>query len=463
MLPFFRRVLSYASPGAWVILLLAVLGSTAIILLPAPARAPVQFWIFARQHAVIYRGLIEQWNEQHPTQAAEMVVLNRPVLEQRMMSAFLSGTPVADVFEVERDIAARAFTGPLDAVGFVDLTDRLREEGLLETINGPSFSPWTSRGRIFGIPHDVHPVLLMYRADLVEAAGIDVNEIETWDDYFRVMWPLRQDLSGDGRIDRYLLNASPVHMSSTEVLFLQAGGQLFDDEERLTMATEKNATILARLATWHSGPDRVCRYADVNLSQSGQQVFLDGLVLAIIAPDWVAGILKQQVPALAGKVKLMPLPAWEPGARRTSVWGGTMLGFAKSSPDFERNWEFGKALYLSEEGALQLFRTNNIVSPIKTNWSHPIYDEPDPFFAGQPSGRLYLDQAPHIPPRTSSPFNLQAIRTFSNALSALTNYAEANRIYDVEGLLPEARRLLEQGHRRVAAQMSRNRFLSDPE
>lgn len=455
-----RRILNHASPGVWVIVVLAALGSVTVMLLPAPERNPIQFWIFARQHAAIYHQLIPEWNARHPDQRVDLSVVNRPVLEQRMMSAFLSGTPIASLFEAERDIAGRAFTGPLENVGFVDLTERLREEGLLEQINAPSFAPWTSRGRIFGLPHDVHPVLLMYRADLVEAAGIDVADIETWDDYFRLLRPLQQDLDGDGRIDRFLLNASPSYTSSTEVLLLQAGGELFDAQERLTVNSERNAAILARMATWHVGPDRVCRFADVNLTQSGQQVFADGLVVGILAPDWVAGVLKQQVPALAGKVRLMPLPAWEPGGRRTSVWGGTMLGFARTSPNFERDWAFGKFLYLSKKGAEILFRTNNIVSPVKSHWSDPMYDEPDAFFRGQASGRVYLDQAPHVPLRPSSPYNPHAVRAVTRALSLLVEYADQNRIYSADGLVSEAARLLQIAHERVAGQMARNQFLA---
>ncbi len=95
---------------------------------------------------------------------------------------------------MERRAVARAFAGPIEAVGFVDLTDRLAKDGLLERINTPSFSPWSSRGRVFGLPHDVHPVMLGYRADIVEAAGIDVSKIETWDDFERIMRPLQLKL-----------------------------------------------------------------------------------------------------------------------------------------------------------------------------------------------------------------------------------------------------------------------------
>ena len=47
--------------------------------------------------------------------------------------------------------------------------------------------------------------MLTYRADIVEAAGIDVNELDTWDKFMTAMAPLVKDLNGDGRPDQYVL------------------------------------------------------------------------------------------------------------------------------------------------------------------------------------------------------------------------------------------------------------------
>ena len=110
-----------------------------------------------------------------------ILLLSGNVLQRRLLSGFLSGTPLPDLVEAYVQIVAQAFKGPLEDVGFVDLTDMVRAEGLTSR-SMRRLLPWTSRGRIFGLPHDVHPVLLAYRADLVEAAGIDVAAIETWDD-----------------------------------------------------------------------------------------------------------------------------------------------------------------------------------------------------------------------------------------------------------------------------------------
>jgi len=460
MKSFFARFFGALSPAAWVIVALAVGSSIGVALVRATPRRGLQFWIFAVNHEPFYRAVVADWNREHPDKPVQISLVNVTALEQRMMSSFFSGTPIADVLEVERSIVGPAFAGPLPSVGFVDLTDRLRQQDLLERINHPSFSPWTSRGRIFGIPHDVHPVLLAYRADLVEAAGIDMSRIQTWDDYFRMLAPLMKSPGGSGPVDRYLINGWPSDYYTAEMLLLQAGGALFDAHERPTLNSAFNARFIARLATWYTGPHRVARSLDY-FSASGHQMMLQGQIVGLLVPDWYAGlILKPEMPGLAGKMKLMPLPAWEPGGRRTSAWGGTMLAIAKSSARQQEAWDFAQFLYLSPTTAVALFRGDGIVSPIKSFWSNPVYDEPDPYFCGQHFGRLFLDQASNVPMRTSSPYNQQALTAFDNCLIDVTAYADRTGRYDPAPLVPEAQRLLDGAQRQIADQIARNVFLT---
>lgn len=449
----------HLSPGGWLILLLAVGSSVLIVARGDSEREGMPFWIFSRHHHVTYQPIVARWNEENPDRRVDMLLLQTLALERRMLSGFMSGTPVADLIEAERLMASRSFTGPIDKVGFFDVTDRLREEGLLEIINEPSFAPWTSRGRIFGIPHDVHPVLLAYRADLVEAAGIDVSRIETWEDFRREMAPLMADANGDGRPDRYLLSGWSSTQHFVEMMILQADGLLFDEDDRPTLNHPRNAFVLATLATWVAGPNRIC--AEVaELTAAGHRSRLDGFVVATPVPDWMIGVWKQDVPGLAGKMKLMPLPAWEPGGRRTSVWGGTMLGVAKTARDPEAAWAFAKELYLSAELADDLFAGVSILTPVKKHWDRPIFHRPDPYFAGQQVGTKLIEQAPHVPRRSSSPFGAFAIERLTGVATTLHAYADRERKYTVEELLPEARRLLDLAQRDIEARVARNPFLA---
>lgn len=465
------------SPAALVICLLA-LGSVGALLSEfgrgdrtgegePDSRPGAVMWVFSKELAGMYSPVIQEWNTSGASPRVELQFLSLIPLARRMQSGFLAGTPVADLIEVERQWAASTFRGPLEQVGFVDLTDRLRDEGLLDEIAPASFSPWTSRGRIFGLPHDVHPVMLGYRSDLVEAAGIDVSTIETWEDYFRVMSPLTRDANGDGRPDHAALAMSVNMQDQLEVLLLQAGEPLFDEMGRPKIATERNAHVLASVVSWSEG--REGRSTEVlEFSAAGDKLKLDGAAIGYFMPDWMCVTWRQQLPQLAGSVRVMPLPAWErgggPRGRRTSVWGGTMLGIPKAAPGFERLWAFAKHLYLSPELTRALYTSADIITPVKKNWSDPMFDRPDAYFGGQPKGRMYINLIDQVPVRASSPYNTIAVFRVRDAAVRLRDWARSEQVSDVERLKPKAMELLAGTEEQVRREMSRNVFLdhSDP-
>ena len=445
------------SPGSWTVIVLAVCSSVAISVWPVPVKPGQAFWTFALEHTQIYDPAIAAWNRTHPKPADHVndYVISGGALGRRLASGFLSGTPVPDMVEVETGMVSSFFSGPLDAVGFTDLTERIHREGLDQQINAPSFSPWTNRGHIFGLPHDVHPVLLAYRADVVEAAGIDMSKIETWNDFVRVMSPLVRTSSES---PRYLINVWDTDAGDMEILLLQAGGQYFDDDLRPVLNSEINARVLCTIVSWVTGPHRICMNAP-GFDAEGNYLFLHGSVLCTLMPDWLTGIWMRDLSGLSGKIKLMPMPAWEKGGRRTSCLGGTMMAIPKRAPDFERSWAFAKHLYLDRDVARALFRITGIISPVRAFWSDPIYDEPNPYFSNQAVGRIFISQAPDVPLRTSSPYQPQAATEVNDALMDLRRYADEKNIFDVAALMPQARLELDRAQRDLQRQMAANVFL----
>lgn len=438
--------------------MIAVLSGLTTLLWPTEKAPGLELWMFSPAHRDMYRPTLESWGNSPGQEDVTVSVLGVPALERRMMGGFFSGVPMADLIEVERAIIGPAFRGSLDSVGFVDLTDRLKDEGLLEQINAPSFGPWSSRGRIFGLPHDMHPVMLAYRADLTDAAGIDLSGVETWEEFGEAMRPMIRDTDGDGEVDHWPLAFWPTHEDNLEVLLLQGGGGLFDADGRLTMDSDQNAQLLARMVSWCVGPDRWC--VDVfEFSNASNIQKIEGYSLSAFMPDWMCNIWKEQMPQLAGKVRLMPLPAFEPGGRRTSVRGGSMLGIVKSSSDIDQAWEFAKKLYLSDELARTLYTRTDIVTPIKSHWDDPIFDVPDPFFMGQPKGRMFIELAPQVPSRTSSPYYRSARLEFRNAAEGLREWSEKQGVYTAQGLLPRAQEILTERAAVIQRDVSRNVFI----
>ena len=126
--------------------------------------------IQAEIHVKPYQKAIDQFNKENNCK----VVLQRvqkEVLMSRLQSAMQTGCDVPDVVEILEGTIGYFTRGPLENVGFVDLTERLREDGLLDSANmvQTRYPLWSSREHIFALPHDVHPTCLCYHLPMTYA------------------------------------------------------------------------------------------------------------------------------------------------------------------------------------------------------------------------------------------------------------------------------------------------------
>jgi arabinosaccharide transport system substrate-binding protein len=466
------------SPGAWIILIIAIV-SGAFVLSRKNVNQDhdLEFWVFADTHYEMYTDLLEkEWNPQHQPVPGDpksglrvkAIHLTNTAEQQKMLSGFYSETPIADLLEIERGKVGAAFAMPLDQIGFYDLTERLKAKGpdglsLLDKINEPSFSPWTTQGHIFGLPHDIHPVMLCYHADTVEAAGIDVSKIETWDDFVRLLGPLMKEKDKDGSPKHSLLNLYTEGVNQIEMLMLQNDGRYFDENGAPDINTPQNAQTIAQIVLWCTGDTvadggtRIAMKAP-EFNNGADNNRATGKVIASMVPDWLAGFYQRNIPQMGGKVKLMPMPAWKKGGRRTSIWGGTMLGISKRTPDFEKAWKFALELYTSPKIAEKLYRDAGIVSPVKAMWTSPIYDEPVPYYSGQPRGRLFLNLASEVPRRTSSPFHEQAVSMFANVVLRVEREAKEKKITTLEPLQALAKQELDKVNQQLQKMIDNDLF-----
>jgi len=399
--------------AALLILLLAIVAGVVRVALSLRRQAEspdLVMAIFAPNHVDAYREALGAFERQHGVKV-QLQLVSQKALQSRLQSALLTGAEVPDVVELLEGSIGFFSRGPLADVGFVDMTDRLHAEGLYGAMVETRYSLWSSRGRIFALPHDVHPVALCYRRDLVEALGIDVATLRTWDDFITMGRSIVKDLDGDGNPDRYALDTPIASDVVIRILLLQRGGQLFDgqlfDEQGHVVF---DSDLMADTIGWYvrqaTGPERIGYEA--GWGQSLSKAMNDGLVLFFFCPDWRTSQFEMDMPNLKGKLGLIPLPAWEPGGRRTSTWGGTGLAITKACKNQELAWALAKFLYLKKEDLGARFRSMNIIPPLKEAWDLPAFDEPRAFFGGQAIGRLYAGLAAEAPPSYMSPYTVLA-------------------------------------------------------
>jgi arabinosaccharide transport system substrate-binding protein len=306
-------------------------------------RPDLVYATFTKEHAAAYRGVVGEFEKQHGVHVQFQVVDQR-ALQGRLQSALQVGAAVPDMVEL-LDGTMGVFTkGPIDGVGFVDLTQRVRSSGLHDQLVTSRFKKWSSRDHIFALPHDVHPVMLAYRRDLVEQLGIDVSRLTTWDEFCRVGRDVsKRDDDHNGIPDHYMLDLPTDGGDALRLLLVQRGGNFFDADGEVTFDSEEAVDVICWYVKQIQGDTRIafpCGWGQ-NLSKA----MLDGLCLFYICPDWRTAQFEADVPSLSGKLALMPLPAWEPGGRRTTTWGGTGLAITKQCKNPDLAWELAMYLY----------------------------------------------------------------------------------------------------------------------
>lgn len=434
--------------AAFSMLALALLSGFWLAAHPSPPkRATLSFWTFANTHYDAYKQAIPSFEAANPGVKVDLQLVAGSAVTTRLQAAFWADLDVPDLVEAEISAAGSFFRGPLKDVGFVDLTDRIHRSGLWEGMVQARFAPYMSRGRIFGLPHDVHPVLIAYRRDIFEKEGIDVNQIRTWDDFARI----GRRLTIPNK--RYMIEFSDSNADQVQPCLFQRGGGYFNAQGDCIMDNAAAVETVRWYVPLVAGPHKIGN------SLGGGQILTraveDGYLLCLLAPDWRSKGFEKDIPRMKGKMALMPLPAVTPGGIRTSTWGGTMLGITRRCKNPDLAWKLAMHLYLDKAELAERFRDTNIIPALRAAWRQPAFHEPRPYWSNQPLGDLYSQLAPQVPPQYTSPLIQTAKAKLNEAVVACVQYYNAR---GEAGFDEYVRARLHQSAEEVRAMIRRNPY-----
>jgi arabinosaccharide transport system substrate-binding protein len=421
---------------------------------PKPRTADLIFWTFAQPHYDAYVKALPKFLAENPGVKVDLQLVSGDALKQRLQAAFQADLDVPDVCEIEISSAGSFFRGPVESVGFSPLNDRLKADGLDKRMVATRFAPYTSRGQVFGMPHDVHPVMFAYRTDLAKQAGIDVDKIKTWDDFIKA----GQKFTVPGK--QYMYEMESNSTNQLEAALFQRDGGFFDADGKVVLDNE----VAVQTLIWYVPLVAEKRAGQLNPNRIGNsigggavltQAMEGGYMLFLITPDWRSKSFERDIGKLSGKMALMPMPAVKAGGRRTSTWGGTMIGITKKCQNQDLAWKFAKFLYTNDADLAERFGDTNILPPVKTAWERPEFKKPNAYYSGQKLGSEYAALANDVPPQYTHPFVDVAKGKMSEALTTCVNQYQDK---GDEGFEAFVRATLKTKASEVRKQMERNPF-----
>src|SRR5919106_3325492 len=152
----------------------------------APEKLAGEITVWAWEGAVEpLQELDEAFREEYPNIDVSYEVQPPADTYQNLQLALTAGEGAPDVVLLEDSNLAQF----VELGGLVDLTDRV--EPFLDRVNSYKWNAAERDGRYFAMPWDSGPVAVFYRRDIFEAAGVDPETIETWDDYYEAAITVR--------------------------------------------------------------------------------------------------------------------------------------------------------------------------------------------------------------------------------------------------------------------------------
>jgi arabinosaccharide transport system substrate-binding protein len=445
----------YGKAPFW-ILILAILSGAGVLAVNLQRKSQsydLVFQLQAQEHYKAYLKVLPNFEKKFGVRV-QMQQIESQAMRTRLQSSRLTGkTRIADVVELTSEMGY--FTkGPLEDVVFVDLTDRVNKERLMERMVASRFSIWSSRGHIFALPHDVHPSVLVYRRDLVEQLGIDANQLTTWDKFVEAGRRVTKDLNGDGVIDRYMIDIPASGDWALKMINLQRGVSMFAEDGTLQMDRPEVAEDIVWMIRQTRGPERIS--FSCGWGQSLARAMDEGLCLFYFAPDWRTKTMQTDTSELSGKMGAIPFPAWEEGGCRTAVWGGTGIAITKRCKNPDLAWELIKFLYLNENDLAERYLDTNIIPPLRSAWKLPVFDRPNPYYSNQKLGIILSTLAAEAPADNVTAYSNLADTKVAEAFLDSAQYYEQ---HGEKGLEEFVVKKLAEKTAYVRNVVERNRFL----
>lgn len=322
-----------------------------------------------------------EFKKLHPKVEFQIEDLGTDQVYDKLITRLASNTGLPDVVTVEGERVA-TFLSKFPK-GFADLTSVVNEKDFLPVkISEVSFG-----GKIMGFPWDGAPCGLYYRTDLFEQAGINPDNIKTWDDM----------ITEGKKLEALGVKMMPLAASKNPTFFgmlLQQLGTYFFDEEGKTVVNSEKAvqamTLLKKMYDSGITYDNTDWDGLVTATKEGK-------IATVPSAVWWAGTLRDEVGESSGKWKVMPLPAIDPSLKFGAVNGGSNVLIPEGAANKQAAIEFVKFAMTDVETQVKGFSNYGLYPSYIPSYSNPVFEEEIEYFGGQKVWKFFTEISSDIP------------------------------------------------------------------
>lgn len=351
----------------------------------------LSFWTFQELHNQFMIDAVKSWNEQNPDRAINLTVevYSYDELHSKLQIALQTGSGAPDLVDIEISKYANFLMG--NTVPLVALNDVIEPEK--DNLIMGRFENYAKDGQYYGIDYHVGATATYYNTEILEAAGVNIDDIKTWDDYVEAGKKVKSETG------KYMMAVETTEHWSYYPLLVQKGSDFFTESGDVIIDNETNVEVLQWLH------DRVYKDEIAVKAPGGfyhaeefWAYFNEGNVASITMPLWYLGRFTDYMPDLAGKMAVRPMPVWEEGGANSAGMGGTGTSVTIQCEDQQLAKDFLFFSKISKEGAIKTWSVLGFDPLRKDLYDDPKMTEPNKYteYFGDNLFEVMLDTADSI-------------------------------------------------------------------
>ncbi|MEC1562239.1 ABC transporter substrate-binding protein [Bacillus haynesii] len=306
------------------------------------------FWTFNGLHEQFYAEMVKEWNKKYPERKIKLNTVVYPYgqMHDNLSISLLAGKGVPDIADVELGRYSNFLKG--SDIPLTDLTPLVEDER--DKFVEARLTLYSKNGKLYGLDTHVGTTVMYYNMEMMNKAGVDPDDIKTWEDYREAGKKVVKALG------KPMTTIETTDPNSFLPLVSQQESGYFDQQGRLTLNNETNVKTLEFLKTLIEKDKIAVTTPGGNHHSEEYYGFMNqGGAASVLMPIWYMGRFLDYMPDLKGKIAIRPLPAWEEGGDRSAGMGGTATVIPKQAKEVDLAKDFLKFAKASKEGNIKLW------------------------------------------------------------------------------------------------------------
>ncbi|MFA9378220.1 MAG: ABC transporter substrate-binding protein [Lachnotalea sp.] len=284
-------------------------------------------WTFIELHQQFYTDMAEKWNVENPDKKVKLVLSNMAYddMHNKLSLALESGEGAPDIVDIELGKFPAFMTGE---IGLRDLSDVIAP--YKNSVVQSRLDIYSKDGKYYGLPTHVGATVAFYNTELLETAGINYEDIKTWDD-FKAAGVTYFEATG-----KMFATVETTAQWMINLMLAQKGGDYLDADGNLDINNDTMVEVLEYIKGMQDTgafgivpggqPDNEEAYPSYNSGDYAVQIM----------PFWQTSRFTNYMTDLSGKMAIAPTPVWNTtDGEYASIGGGgtgtAIVAFSKNA------------------------------------------------------------------------------------------------------------------------------------